>query len=200
MSSETKSEEEEERNEKAKENEKMHERKQVKPSFRLEHANATQGGRDIDSYAVYLNFDGLCEPMNPGGIATYGVVIRGGRNHELIEEKKGLALAEPWTDLASNNVAEYSALILGLEWLIDHGMQDERIVVRGDSSLVINQLSGKWKKAKAARIRGLYLRALELLKHFKNVKLEWVDREQNKQADLLSRIAYREARKVQRPK
>ena len=137
--------------------------------------------------SVYLNFDGLCEPRNPGGIATYGVIIRKGKVHLL--EDNGLAFAEPWSNNASNNVAEYSALIRGLEWLKNHNMFDSKVVVRGDSSLVINQLKGTFK-VKATRIIELYKRAKDLLDEFQDLKIEWVDRSQNKEADLMSRVAY----------
>jgi ribonuclease HI len=141
---------------------------------------------------IYFNFDGLCEPINPGGIATFGVVIRRGRVHLL--EDSGLAFAEPWSDQASNNVAEYSALIRGLRWLKDHDMVESPIVVRGDSSLVINQLKGIFK-VKAVRLLELYQEARKLFHEFPNIKIEWVDRNQNKEADLLSRLAYSKYRR-----
>jgi ribonuclease HI len=145
---------------------------------------------------IYLNFDGLCEPRNPGGIATYGVIIRKGKVHLL--EDNGLAISEPWSHEASNNVAEYSALIRGLEWLKNHKMLDSKVVVRGDSSLVINQLRGTFK-VKAIRIVELFKRAKELLNEFKDLRIEWVDRSQNKEADLLSRIAYARFKKKYPP-
>ncbi|MGI0080463.1 MAG: ribonuclease HI [Nitrososphaerales archaeon] len=134
-----------------------------------------------------LNFDGLCEPKNPGGIATYGVVIR--QDGKKVFEEHGLADAEPWSNDASNNVAEYSGLIRGLVWLKSMGHLDSRIVIRGDSRLVINQLNGAFK-IKAPRLVELYRRAKELASEFKKIKIEWVDRSLNKEADLLSRIAY----------
>lgn len=139
------------------------------------------------SEEIIVHFDGLCEPKNPGGVATYGVVIS--RNSKKIHEEYGLAFVEPWTKEASNNVAEYSGFIRALEWLETHGYQDCSITVRGDSKLIINQLNGLFK-VKAVRIVELYHRAMELISHFKNIKLEWVDRSLNKEADLMSRIAY----------
>jgi ribonuclease HI len=141
---------------------------------------------------VYLNFDGLCEPVNPRGIATYGVVVRKGRVHLL--EDSGLAFAKPWSDEASNNVAEYSALIKGLEWLRENKFLESQIIVRGDSSLVINQINGKFK-VKAKRILMLHKRAVELIAQFRHIKVEWVNRNQNKEADLLSREAYRKVKR-----
>jgi ribonuclease HI len=150
----------------------------------------------VPDETIYFNFDGLCEPKNPGGIASYGVIIRKGKVHLL--EDSGLAFAEPWSNEASNNVAEYSALIRGLRWLKDHDMLNLPIVVRGDSSLVINQLKGTFK-VKAIRLIELYEEARKLLREFTHLRLEWIDRSQNKEADLLSRLAYARLRRKYPP-
>ena len=134
-----------------------------------------------------MNFDGLCEPKNPGGIATYGVIIW--KDGKMIHEESGIADAEPWTPEASNNVAEYSGIIHGLRWLIGHGYNQFHVIVRGDSKLVINQLNGTFK-VKAPRIVELYKKAANLAAQFGDIHFEWVDRELNSDADLLSRIAY----------
>jgi len=134
-----------------------------------------------------MNFDGLCEPKNPGGIATYGVTIK--KNGKVIHEENGLADAVPWTSEASNNVAEYSGIVHGLRWLVSHGFNKSPVIVRGDSKLVISQLSGTFK-VKAPRIVDLYKKAVELADHFHEIHYEWVNRELNSDADLLSRIAY----------
>ncbi len=136
---------------------------------------------------IVLYFDGLCEPRNPGGVATFGVVVYMGKKK--IFSEGGLALARPFSDEASNNVAEYSALIRGMSWLIDNGLNRGRVTIRGDSRLVVNQLRGEFK-VKARRIVELYHRASELLSQFRDVKVEWVDRSKNSEADLQSRIAY----------
>jgi ribonuclease HI len=117
---------------------------------------------------------------------------------ELIFEEGGLARAKPWSSEASNNVAEYSAIIRGLEWLIENGYADSEMVVRGDSRIVINQLNGVFK-IKAPRLLELYHDAKILLSKFQNLKLEWIDRSKNSDADLLSRIAYRKYKKEYPP-
>ncbi len=142
--------------------------------------------RDSEN-GLFVYFDGLCEPRNPGGVATYGLIIF--KNNNTLHEEGGIADAEPWSQEASNNVAEYSAIIHGLEWLKKEGMVDSKVVIRGDSKLIINQLSGKFK-VKAIRLIELYLKARKLLSEFKSTKLEWVPRESNSEADLLSREAY----------
>lgn len=140
-----------------------------------------------DKDSIFVYFDGLCEPKNPGGVATFGVVVK--RGEETIFEDSGIAFAEPWTAEASNNVAEYSAIIHGLEWLDLNHLNSSCIVLRGDSRLVVNQLLGLFK-VKAMRIVELYQRAVKLLARFKDIHIEWVERSKNKEADLLSRIAY----------
>lgn len=147
----------------------------------------------VDRAETYVGyFDGLCEPVNPGGIATYGVVIK--KEDEILFEDSGLAYARPWSKEASNNVAEYSAAIHALEWLKMNRLENSRVILRGDSRLIISQLKGAFK-VKAPRIIDLYRRASKLLGEFSDLKLEWVERSKNKDADLLSRIAYRKYRR-----
>jgi ribonuclease HI len=146
-----------------------------------------------EEYTVY--FDGLCEPKNPGGVATYGLVVK--HDGKTIHQDAGLAYAKPWTNEASNNVAEYSAIIHGLEWLKKNNLQAAPILLRGDSRLIVNQLNRTFK-VKAKRILELHAKATQLLSEFRNARLEWVDRSQNKEADLLSRVAYHRFRKSAR--
>jgi ribonuclease HI len=135
----------------------------------------------------YVYFDGLCEPKNPGGVATFGLVVK--RHGKVVFQQADLAYAKPWTNEASNNVAEYSAVIRALEWLKSEKLQSSCIALIGDSRLIINQLNGTFK-VKAVRIVELHLRAMKLLFEFKDIHLQWVDRSKNKEADLLSRLAY----------
>lgn len=132
-----------------------------------------------------MHFDGLCQPKNPGGVAAYGFqILRDGR---VVHEGSGLA-APPGPD-ATNNVAEFTALIEGLRWMQANGAA--RPLVRGDSRLVVETLRGRWTLT-APRLRPLFLVAERILGET-GARLEWVPREQNKEADRLSRVGYREA-------
>ncbi|MDG6907447.1 MAG: ribonuclease HI family protein [Nitrososphaerota archaeon] len=133
-------------------------------------------------------FDGLCEPRNPGGVATYGIIIQ--KDGETIYEDSGLAEAEPWSNDTSNNVAEYSAVIKALEWLDLNRKHNTSVIVRGDSKLIVSQLNGEFK-VKSLRIIELHHKAKKLLAKFRSIKIEWVDRSLNEEADRLSRIAYK---------
>ncbi len=91
-------------------------------------------------------------------------------------------------DDVTNNVAEYTALIKGLECLKEMGVSKVRI--RGDSQLVIRQLKGEYR-VRSSRMKPLYEKARQLLRDFQ-YELEWVPRELNEEADRLSREAFRE--------
>ena len=92
---------------------------------------------------------------------------------------------------ATNNVAEYSAVIAALEWL-SANITGEKVTVRSDSQLCIYQLDGSYA-VRSERIRPLYKKAKMLAKKFRNIVFEWVPREQNEEADALSRKAYVES-------
>lgn len=86
----------------------------------------------------------------------------------------------------TNNVAEYRALCLGLEWLIENGYHENPVQVFGDSMLVINQMNGTWR-ARGGRYFSEYLRACELRDQFKQISFQWVERARNQIADDLSK-------------
>ncbi|MCH8612748.1 histidine phosphatase family protein [Arsenicicoccus dermatophilus] len=118
---------------------------------------------------------------NPG-VAGYGALVR--------DAATGRVLAERAAPLgkASNNVAEYSGLIAGLESaaLLDPGADVE---VRMDSKLVVEQMSGRWK-VKHEDMRRLALQARELCAARSaaggSVTFTWIPRVENKAADKLS--------------
>lgn len=134
--------------------------------------------------ATEIFFDGLCEPQ-PGGIGTYGYVVYSGgkkvREHcGFIGKGKGM----------TNNVAEYTAVVEALKWADSHGLLKGKVVVRGDSQLVIRQLQGSYK-VKSETSRKFFPMIRELTKGV-NVKYEWIEREDNMEADFLSKKAHRD--------
>lgn len=137
---------------------------------------------------IEVYFDGLCEPKNPGGVATYGFAVL--RDGKTLHEGSGLA-AKPYSHHATNNVAEYTALLRALEWLLEQGLEKESLHVRGDSELVIRQVKGEWK-VKAPLIVPLYKQVRELAFKFPALRLEWIPREKNRRADQLTNLAYGE--------
>jgi len=131
-------------------------------------------------------FDGLCEP-NPGGVATYGFVIK--RDGKKIDEGHGLA-GTPKTPQATNNVAEYTGLIKALEWLVAHKTKGP-VIVRGDSDLIVRQVKGEYK-VKSGLLAPLHAQVKELLEELPDLRLEWIQRERNSDADRLTNLAYAE--------
>jgi ribonuclease HI len=112
---------------------------------------------------------------NPGP-AGIGVVLASSDGTILGE------LAEP-IGTSTNNVAEYKALIAGLELALAHGVTD--IEIRVDSELVVSQLEGRWK-IRNDRLRSLAVEASALLKAFSSATLTHVGREHNARADALA--------------
>ena len=101
-------------------------------------------------------------------------------DHHLIAE-----IAKPLGH-ATNNVAEYTALILGLEEARRRGVDD--IEVRMDSLLVVEQMNGRWK-IKHPNMKSLAIRAGELWRTFEKRSISHIPREQNALADALSNRA-----------
>lgn len=116
---------------------------------------------------------------NPGP-AGYGAVVR--------DAASGAVLAERWEalGLATNNVAEYSGLVAGLEAAVEAGASE--VEVRMDSKLVIEQMTGRWQ-IKNPGLRPLAAKAAALVRKFQSVEYLWIPREQNKHADALANRA-----------
>ncbi|XP_061993943.1 uncharacterized protein LOC133711878 [Rosa rugosa] len=108
----------------------------------------------------------------------------------------GIALENPAGDHFSysfqlefqctNNQAEYEALIIGLEVLLEIGIRDVQIL--GDSLLVINQLCNEFR-CNSFTLVPYWNRTLELLDQFDNVHLEHIPRERNFAANELAQLA-----------
>lgn len=113
---------------------------------------------------------------NPGN-AGIGVVIRildGTGRHRRISEYIGVA---------TNNVAEYSALIRGLEEARALGVS--RIKVFLDSELVVRQINGAYR-VKNATLKTLWNKAREIITAFEACLVIHVNRERNRDADVLA--------------
>jgi len=93
---------------------------------------------------------------------------------------------------ATNNVAEYTALVHGLqEGLL---LKADAVKIKSDSELLCRQLNKDYK-VKNPRIAGLYAQAMTLLQNFKEVSIQHIPREQNASADELATQAVKEALK-----
>ena len=111
----------------------------------------------------------------------------GGSGYVLYENEKEIACGHCAINTCTNNFAEYKALILGLKYIIKRGNID-KLIIRGDSLLVINQCKGLWK-IKSESLRPLHAKAMHNIDLLKNVTFEHVKRNLNKRADELANIA-----------
>ncbi|MFD8287306.1 bifunctional RNase H/acid phosphatase [Streptomyces lavendulae] len=116
---------------------------------------------------------------NPGP-AGYGAVV--------LDPATGETLAEraEFIGVATNNVAEYTGLIAGLTAARELA-PDATVLVRMDSKLVVEQMSGRWK-IKHPDMKPLAARAAKILPRAQ-VTYEWIPRERNKHADRLANEA-----------
>ncbi len=109
---------------------------------------------------------------NPGPAAS-GIVIKD-------ETGKILASYGEYLGTATNNVAEYSAIISALKKARELGATEVECLA--DSKLVIEQLSGNWK-VKEPSLQKLWLEAWNLLQSFRQYKLKHILRAKNTEAD-----------------
>jgi ribonuclease HI len=114
---------------------------------------------------------------NPGP-AGIGVV--------LIKDGQTVAEISKFLGVTTNNVAEYTALVLGLEKAIEMGAQN--VEVRMDSELVVRQMKHEYR-VKHEGLKPLFLKAETLSKKFATFKIVHVRREMNEHADRLANIA-----------
>lgn len=128
-------------------------------------------------------FDGACEPFNPGGLGTYGYAIYDEAGRRLA---RGYGVA-CHGDGCTNNVAEYTALREALKKALELGCAE--VSIKGDSQLVVKQMRGEWG-VNSLRLLNLKEEVEGLLGRFAKWEIEWIPREENREADGLSRIAY----------
>ncbi|MGX5680288.1 reverse transcriptase-like protein [Schumannella luteola] len=116
---------------------------------------------------------------NPGQSGSGAVVI---------DEATGELLAEIglYGGIASNNVAEYKGMIAGVRRAIEID-PDAELLVRMDSKLVVEQMSGRWK-IKHPDMAELAAEAREVLTGTP-VRFQWIPRLENSRADKLANLA-----------
>lgn len=93
----------------------------------------------------------------------------------------------------TSNYAEYTALVEALKRLKDLGVEGD-VLIRSDSTLLVGQMSEGWK-VKGGMYVDKLKEARDLLKEFGSIRFEWIPREQNSEADLLTRVAYERHRR-----
>jgi ribonuclease HI len=123
--------------------------------------------------SLVLRIDGGARG-NPGP-AAYAVVVEAPDGSRLDAFSKTIGRA-------TNNVAEYRALLAALEYSLERGAG--RVKVFSDSELLVRQVQGSYK-VRHPDLKPLYARAQELIARFDEFRIEHVRREENREADRL---------------
>jgi acyl dehydratase/ribonuclease HI len=146
-----------------------------KASGKLFEEPDTPSARTEGAYTA--NIDGAARG-NPGP-AAYGIIVRrpDGTTHESLGKYIGRT---------TNNVAEYYALIAALDYAAANGIR--RLRVLSDSQLIVNQIKGLYK-VKHPDLRPLHERAKKQAASFAGFTIQYVPREQNREADDLANAA-----------
>ncbi len=126
---------------------------------------------------LVVNVDGGARG-NPGP-AAIGVVVQAAGGEVL--EERGERIGR-----ATNNVAEYRALLAGIESAAAHGASELELV--GDSELIVRQVEGRYK-VKDPTMRELHAEVKRALAPFERWSIRHVRREQNAEADRLVNAA-----------
>ncbi len=152
------------------------------------------------SLSLTLDFDGAAFPTNPGPAGAGWLIYDDTTDTQFLIGAGFRYLGDPVT----NNEAEYEAMhdgLVAVMKLMEQGMDIERLSIRGDSTLVINQMTGLWG-CKAPGLIPKKARARELTAKLKALGLTsctytYIPRGQNEVADLLSKFAVRRQDKAQ---
>eukprot|EP00546_Thalassionema_frauenfeldii_P019283 CAMPEP_0178904648 /NCGR_PEP_ID=MMETSP0786-20121207/5815_1 /TAXON_ID=186022 /ORGANISM="Thalassionema frauenfeldii, Strain CCMP 1798" /LENGTH=420 /DNA_ID=CAMNT_0020576125 /DNA_START=228 /DNA_END=1493 /DNA_ORIENTATION=+ len=133
----------------------------------------------LDPNTKYLlRFDGGSRG-NPG-LSGAGMVLYDDKREEVWCGWKFIG------DKVTNNDAEYTGLILGLQCALSMGITSLR--VEGDSELIIRQLEGRYR-VKSPSLRELWEESKSLISQFNDVKIRYIPRAKNKRADELANQA-----------
>ena len=114
---------------------------------------------------------------NPGDASIGVSILLDGKEVHTISKKIGIA---------TNNEAEYQALIDGLNFCIDNSIKEIKVFL--DSNLVVEQVNKNFK-VKAGNLKVLNSKVDDLIQEFNFIEIKHVYREENKRADQLANMA-----------
>lgn len=126
---------------------------------------------------LVIHTDGVSRG-NPG-LAAIGATIKDEQGQLIVSISRRIG----W---ATNNQAEYKAIIAALENAIDLGAR--QVELNSDSELVVRQINGQYRVKKQA-LKPLYQRVKELQSQFEGFTIRHIPRQQNKEADKLANRA-----------
>jgi len=136
--------------------------------------------KHVKRYAI-MHCDGASSgnPGNSGIGVVIDLVAQDPQHGEIKETHK----ISEYIGLATNNIAEYTAFVKGLEKA--RSLEVERINIFLDSELLVRQINGIYK-VRNKNLLPLWMKAINILKEFNEFRVIHVPREQNKEADSLA--------------
>jgi ribonuclease H / adenosylcobalamin/alpha-ribazole phosphatase len=143
------------------------------------------GGSQMRSGYYVLQTDGSMEASghrskgDPPGEAGIGVVLKD--SNDVVVKSISRAIGP-----ATKDVAEYEALIAGLEFAHDLGVTQIRVYM--DSEFIVDQMN-ELSGVSEPNLKDPHDRALRLFRQFPNRRISWIPREWNKEADGLAKAA-----------
>ncbi len=132
-------------------------------------------GQNISLGWPRLYCDGACLG-NPGPTGAGAILYETGKDTPSLELSQ-------YTGEGTNNTAEYSSLILGLEKCLEKGIP--RVQIYMDSQLVVRHITGIYR-VKNSRLLHFYRKAQTLLKKLEDFRISHIPREENQEADCLA--------------
>jgi ribonuclease HI len=135
----------------------------------------------MEHRALLLYSDGACRG-NPG-LGGAGAVLVDPKGRVVCSLKKFLGLC-------TNNIAEYKALILGLEAAVER--RPKKLHIFLDSELLVKQVDGSYR-VKHKNLKPLMVKVRDLLSSLESYTIQHIDRSENKKADELANEAIDEA-------
>lgn len=137
-----------------------------------------------DHRELRIRFDGGCSDNGKSGaVATYGWVVTDATTNEVVAKGSGRCPPGPQT----NNLAEWWGLVAAVEWVRCLARRPT-LTIEGDSKLVIETLTGRWR-CKKSHLRTLRERVLAALAPME-WEARWIPRGENHEADALSRPGF----------
>jgi ribonuclease HI len=144
----------------------------------------------VDDFTCY--FDGSCGPINPGGKARYGWLIKDERGEVVAFESRHIGTGQGMT----NNVAEYAGLYCLLRFIQRNNLLGH-FRIQGDSLMVVNMATKRWGRKNPHKDHPHLLAWLLPIHQMlaepidgQKYSVAWIEREKNQEADTLSNLSY----------
>jgi ribonuclease HI len=110
----------------------------------------------------------------------------------ILQEGKAVGRIAKYLGTTTNNIAEYTAAIIGLEQAVTLGAVSVKLLA--DSELLVKQVNGQYK-VKNEGLKPLHGKVKELIARIGSVEVQYIPRERNKEADALANKAIDEKTK-----